>query len=119
MTKSLAIAITKGPFGTIHAAEAIRLANGAVSYGHEVTILLLGDGVYVAKSGQKAEEAGWTSLSPLLEKLVSSGRARVLVDNDSAGERGIHTEDLVAGAVLSDDREISSAIAGADRSVVF
>jgi sulfur relay (sulfurtransferase) DsrF/TusC family protein len=119
LAKSLAIAITKAPFGGIHAAEAIRLANGAISYGHEVTIILTGDGVYVAKKGQKAEENGWISLSPLLEKLVTSGRAKVLVDNGSAVERGVHAEDLVAGAVVSEGRNISSAMADADRCVVF
>ena len=119
MAKSLAIAITKAPFGGIHAAEAIRLANGAISYEHEVTIILTGDGVYVAKKGQKAEENGWISLSPLLEKLVTSGRAKVLVDNGSAVERGVHAEDLVAGAVVSEGRNISSAMADADRCVVF
>ncbi|MDG7010787.1 MAG: DsrE family protein [Nitrososphaerota archaeon] len=119
MAKSLAIAITKAPFGTIHAAEAIRLANGAISYGHEVTVVLIGDGIYMAKTGQKAEEAGWTSLSPLLEKLVSSGRAKVLVDSGSAVERGVRAEDLVAGAAVSEGRSISLAMADADRCVVF
>jgi len=119
LVKTLAIIITKPPFGAIHAAEAIRLANGAVSYGHEVKIILLGDGVYVARKGQRAEEAGWTSLSPLLEKLASSGRAKVLVDNASADERGIALKDLAAGVELSDGSSISSAIANADRSTVF
>lgn len=119
MAKSLAIIITRPPFGAIHAAEAIRLANGAVSYGHEVEIILLGDGVYAAKKGQKAEGAGWTSLSPLLEKLASSGRAKVLVDNASASARGIGLNDLAVGAELMDSSGISSAIANAGRSTVF
>ena len=117
--KSLAILITKAPFGTIHAAEAIRLANGALAYGHEVSVLLVGDGVLVAKSGQRAEETGWTSLSPLLQKLASSGRARVLADFDSAKLRGLDESDIVEGIRLVDSSTISSTAANSQRTVIF
>ena len=117
--KSLAILITKAPFGTIHAAEAIRLANGAISYGHEVSILLVGDGVLVAKSEQRAEETGWTSLSPLLQKLASSSRARVLADLDSAKERGLSESDIVEGIRLIDSSAIFSTAASSQRTVIF
>ena len=117
--KSLAILITKAPFGTIHAAEAIRLANGAVSYGHEVCIIIVGDGVLVAKSGQRAEDTGWTSLSPLLQKLASSGRARVLADLDSAKERGLSGSDIVEGIRLIDSSAIFSTAASSQRTVIF
>lgn len=111
--------ITKPPFGSIHAAEALRLANGALSFGHRVMVILIGDGVYVAKGGQKAEEEGWTSLSPIIENLISSGRARTLVDQDSATERGVKLQDLPKGVEMVSTGSISSAIAGAERSTVF
>ena len=119
MAKSLVIMITKPPFGSIHAAEAIRLANGAISYGHEVTMVLIGDGIYTAKKDQKAEGAGWTSLGPLLEKLLSSGRAKVLVDITSASKRGMIAKDLVAGVELADGSSVFSAMANAERSTIF
>ena len=117
--KPLAILITKAPFGTIHAAEATRLANGAVAYGHEVSILLVGDGVLVAKSGQRAEDTGCTSLSPLLQKLASSGRTRVLADIDSARLRGLDESDIMGGIRLVDSSTISSTAANSQRTVIF
>ncbi|MDH2900160.1 MAG: DsrE family protein [archaeon] len=117
--KSLAIVITKAPFGTIHAAEAIRLANGATSYGHHVSLLLVGDGVLVAKKGQKAEETGWTSLSPLLEKMASAARARVLADLNSAKQRGLSQGDFGEGIELVERDTIFSAIGNSQRITIF
>jgi len=118
--KTIAIIITKPPFGMIHAAEAIRLANGAVAYGHDVSIILLHDGILLAKRGQKAEDSGWTSLSPLVEKLAtSSKRARVLADVDSAREIGLAQGDLVEGVRLVESNVISSTVIASDRTAIF
>ena len=117
--KSLSIIITKPPFGTIHDAEAVRLANGALSYGHDVTVVLVGDGILLAKQGQKAEESGWTSLSPLLEKLASSTHGEVLVDAEAANEMGLTENDLVAGVKLVESEIISSKVASSERTAVF
>ena len=115
--KSLVIIITKPPFGTIHDAEAVRLANGALSYGHGVTIVLVGDGVLLAKQGQKAEESGWTSLSPLIEKLAT--HAEVLADAEAANNMGLAQSDLVAGVKLVEGEVILSKVAGSERTAVF
>ncbi|HXQ91632.1 MAG TPA: DsrE family protein [Nitrososphaerales archaeon] len=118
--KSLAIIISKPPFGMIHAAEAIRLANGAVTYGHDVSIILVNDGILVAKRGQKAEDSGWTSLSPLVEKLAtSSKRAGVLADIESARQIGLGQGDFVEGVRLVQSNVISSTVIASDRTVIF
>jgi uncharacterized protein involved in oxidation of intracellular sulfur len=116
--KSVCVMITEGPFGTVHAAEALRLANGATAYGHRVTILLVDDGVLVAKKGQKAEEAGWTSLSAVLEKAASGG-ARVLADRASLDERGLAPEELVEGVEVVGEGAVSSVIDAGGRVVAF
>ena len=56
---------------------------------------------------------------PCLKSWLLAGRAKVLVDNDSASERGIGLNDLTAGVELMDSSGISSAIANAGRSTVF
>lgn len=118
--KSLSIIITRPPFGMIHAAEAVRLANGAVAYGHDVSIILVNDGILVAKKGQKAEDSGWTSLSPLVEKLATpSKRVRVLADIDSARQIGLTQNDLVEGVRLVESEIISSTVIGSDRTAIF
>ena len=118
--KSLSIIITRPPFGMIHAAEAVRLANGAAAYGHDVSIILVNDGILVAKKGQKAEDGGWTSLSPLVEKLAaSSKRVRVLADIDSARQIGLTQNDFVEGVRLVESEIISSTVIGSDRTAIF
>ncbi len=119
--RSLSIIITKPPFGLIHAAEALRLANGAVAYGHYVSIILVEDGILVAKKGQKAEDAGWTSLSPLIEKLAAatSKRSRVLADVDSARRIGLSQSDLVEGVNLVESEIITSTVIASDRTAIF
>ncbi len=117
--KSICIIMSKPPFGTVHAAEALRLANGAVSYGHDVTILLVDDGVFAAKKGQRAEDTGWTSFAPLLERLTSTGRVRVLADTSSVEERGLTEKDLAVGVQLVENRVISSITASSQMITVF
>ena len=118
--KSLSIIITKPPFGMINAAEAVRLANGAIAYGHNVSIILVNDGILVAKKGQKAEESGWTSLSPLVEKLAtSSQRARVLADINSVRQIGLVQSDLVEGVRLVESEIVTSTVITSDRTAIF
>ena len=119
--KSLSIIITKPPFGLIHAAEAVRLANGAVAYGHDVSLILVDDGILVAKKGQRAENSGWTSLSPLIEKLAasSSKKSKVLADVDSAKRIGLHQSDLVEGVKLVESVVIASTVSASDRTAIF
>lgn len=117
--KSLSIVISKPPFGTIHAAEALRLANGAISYGHKVSILLIGDGVYTAKAGQKAEETGWASLSTILEKAAVSGQAKVLADKKSALDRGLGENDFVQGVELVGEEDVQSITTASEAVTVF
>ncbi len=117
--KSLSIIISKPPFGTIHAAEALRMANGAISYGHSVSILLIGDGVYAARKGQRAEETGWTSLSPILGKSATSGRARVFAGRKSAADRGLGEDDLIQGVQLVGEDEALSIAVRSEAVAVF
>ncbi len=117
--KSLCIMITKPAFGMIHAAEAIRLVNGALSYGHKVALVLVEDGILIAKKGQNAEEGGWTSLSSLVEKLSTSAKITVLADIEDAEELGITQNDLAHGVKLVELSKIASTLVSSDRTAIF
>ena len=118
--KSFSIIITKPPFGMVHASEAIRLANGAVAYGHDVSIVLVGDGILVAKRGQAAEGSGWTSLSQLVEKLATGAKkARVLADIDGVRQIGLSETDLVDGVELVESKFIASTVIASEKTVTF
>ena len=66
---AVCLIIRKAPYGKIHAAEAVRHVNGALASGLETRVILVGDGVYLARGNQKAAEAGWTSLSGTLSQV--------------------------------------------------
>lgn len=65
MGKRFLIVLRHAPYGRLDAAEAVRHLSGASANGFEAALLLLDDGVYLAKSGQVAAP-GWTELAAAL-----------------------------------------------------
>lgn len=117
MADSLCLIIRKAPFGTLHAAEGIRLANGKIAHGGGLTIVLVDDGVYVAKKCQRAEESGWTSLSDEVARLAK--RARICVHTGSLKSAGISAESLVDGIAQIDDQELANIIVDSDSTIIL
>lgn len=76
MARSVCILLRSAPYGTMNAAEALRHLNGMVANGLEATAVLVGDGVYLARDGQRAEEARWTSLSQALRQALTVRASR-------------------------------------------
>jgi sulfur relay (sulfurtransferase) DsrF/TusC family protein len=114
---NLCLIIRKAPFGSLHAAEGIRLANGKIAHGGGLTIVLVDDGVYVAKKGQRAEESGWTSLSDEVTKL--SKRVRTCVHIGSLKSAGLQAENLVDGIIQIGDQELVNIIADSDSTIIL
>ena len=117
MGENLCLLIRRAPFGSLHAAEGIRLANGEAAYGYKFTVVLVDDGVYLAKKDQRPEESGWTSLSDEVKKL--SKWTRVCVHIDSLKSAGLDTENLVDGITKIDDQELTNIMAESDSTVVL
>ena len=63
MENSLCILLRHPPYGQIHAAEAIRHM-GARLEGIETSLVLVDDGVYVARDEQNTGGTNWTPLRP-------------------------------------------------------
>ncbi|MBI5031885.1 MAG: DsrE family protein [Chloroflexi bacterium] len=100
---SLAILIRRSPYGQIHAAEAIRHLGGALGEGIQTSVVLVNDGVYVARDGQDVGNTAWTPLIPPLAKAIAKG-ARVYVHTPSAQARGLlNDEHFVIGVEQVDD----------------
>lgn len=117
MGDNLCLIIRRAPFGTLYAAEGIRLANGKIAHGGGLTIVLVDDGVYIAKKGQRAEESGWTSLSDEVMKL--SKRVRTCAHVGSLKSAGLQADDLVDGITQIDDQELGNIIAQSDTTIVL
>lgn len=116
---SLTILIRRPPYGQIHAAEAIRHLGGALGEGIQTNVLLVDDGVYVARDGQDAGNTAWTSLVPPLAKAVAKG-ARVYLHTPSAQARGLLTgEHFVIGVEQLDDVGLARLLIESDMVMVY
>jgi predicted peroxiredoxin len=51
MNRDILIVVRHGPYGGFQAAEGLRHANGALSLGFRPIVVLVDDGVYLAKTG--------------------------------------------------------------------
>ena len=116
---SLAILIRRPPYGQIHAAEAIRHMGGALGEGIQTTVLLVDDGVYVARAGQDAGNTGFTSLVEPLVKSIAKG-ARVYMHVPSAQTRGLLNDpQMLPGVDCIDDDGLARLMAASEMVMVY
>ena len=118
MENSLCILVRRSPYGTIHAAEALRHLNGASAGGLKTAAVLVGDGVYSAKEGQETDTTGWTSLSAALKRALEDG-PWVYAHEPSLKERGLGLDDLVPGVKTINDVEMATLLAGSRWLMLF
>jgi len=119
MEYSISILIRHAPYGRIDAAEAIRHAGGAISEGIRTHVLLVDDGVYVARVGHDPDGTAWTSLIPPLSKALANG-TRVYVHAPSAQVRGLpQNGDLIAGVEFIQDDALAEILATSGAIMVY
>ena len=119
MKNSLCILIRRPPYGQIHAAEAIRHMGGALGEGIQTNLLLVDDGVYVARDRQDVGSTAWTSLVQPLAKGIAKG-ARVYLHTPSAQARGLlNDEHLIIGVEQVDDAGLARLLAKSDLVMVY
>ena len=104
MNRDILMVVRHGPYGGFQAAEALRHANGSLSLGFRPIVVLVDDGVYLARADQDPGQSEWLSLGGTLEEIIARGLyekkdapAEFYVDSDSLRQRGISPEDLVEG----------------------
>lgn len=99
-TPPLLIILTHAPHGSAWAREGLDVALVAASLDVPVTLLLSGDGVYVALEGQQSGALGQKGTLPMLKGLEMYDIAPIHVDHMALEERGLVCEDLTEGCVL-------------------
>ncbi len=126
--KRMTVVVRRAPYGTIDAAEAIRHAGGGLSFQVPTTLLLMEDGVFIARRDQRPEEIGYLSLSRALEEYLvrrvkgPEGReigGQVVVHGPSARERGLAPEDLIAGSRVVEEAETARLLAESGWTLVY
>ncbi len=126
--KRMTIVVRRPPYGTIDAAEAIRHAGGGLSFQVPTTLLLMEDGVFMARRDQRPEVVGYLSLSRALEEyLARRGKGRdggeiagqVVVHGPSLNERGLAPEDLIPGVKVVQEAETARMLADGGWTLVY
>ena len=114
----LAVILTKPPYGDIQAAEAIRHALGAVGDDIDVTLLLVDEGVYLAKKGQVVDGSGYTELGESVSDLIEMG-CDVYAEKVSLREAGLDAEDIINNVKIVSGYEISETVKESDKTMIF
>lgn len=126
MGKRFLVILRHAPYGRLDAAEAVRHLSGASTNGFEASLLLLDDGVYLARAGQVAAP-GWTELAAALTEALRSREAAVgprrgvavFAHATAMQTRGLAEADLVPGCQLADDGAAAELLAAADAALVY
>ncbi|HHP7234557.1 MAG TPA: DsrE family protein [Desulfobacterales bacterium] len=126
MTKDILVVIRRGPYGDFQAAEGLRHANGAISLGFRPIVVLVDDGVYLAKAEQDPGQSPWLSLGGTLEELVARGLyekkdapSEFYVEKQSLAARGLDPEELVEELEPVDHRKVSELLAANRLQLIF
>lgn len=122
MAEAVCMIIRKAPYGKIHDAEAVRHVNGALASGLEPIVILTGDGVYLARDGQEASKAGWTSLSAALRQVPGAKggeKARFFVHSESLRDRGLDPRSVMVQFKVIPGSEMAEIVAGCQKVLLF
>jgi tRNA 2-thiouridine synthesizing protein C len=115
--KKIVIVVKSAPYGSTNAGEGIRAAVALAGMDLETTVLLIGDGVFVALKNQIPEVIGAASLKEGLANADEFG-ARIVAHEESLSERGISKDDLLKVELVNSDA-VSRLIHEADSAITF
>lgn len=126
MTKDILIIVRHGPYGGFQAAEALRHANGSISLGFRPIMILVDDGVHLAREGQEPGQSQWLALSETFDEVIARGLyekkddpAEFYVEKDSLHQRGIDVDDLVEGLEPIDHGKVSELMSNHHLQLIF
>jgi len=115
----LLVFVSHGTYGHFDDAQgALILATSYQSRISQTTVLLRGDGVYMAIPGQEPNDIGLESLNALLESFVEMG-GEVLVVKEDLEERGIGTDEIIDWLTPISESEMPELFEKMDSSVNF
>lgn len=94
--------------------ESLDMAMTAAAFDQAVRLLMLDDGVFLLKRGQRSEPNGLKPVAPLFEALALYDVEDVFVERESLRGRHLTTEDLVIPVRVVDRTEIAGLTAEHD-----
>ena len=116
MTTTLFI-LNDAPYGNERAYNALRLAGAlAGREGQQVSLFLMADAIFCAKSGQKVPK-GYYNVNLMLSKVLRHGQ--VALCGTCMDARGMLDAEIVAGAKRSTLAELADWTAAADKVLIY
>jgi tRNA 2-thiouridine synthesizing protein C len=117
MKQSVAVLLSRAPYGRIHVPEGLRAARGiAAGFDHhDVTVAFVEDGAYAARAGVDREAL---NMAPQIEDLHRED-GQMVVDATALRARDIDESELAPDIEMWSAEEISGLVTGADRVVTF
>jgi tRNA 2-thiouridine synthesizing protein C len=116
---SLAIINQVPPYGTSHAAESIDLAMIAGTFGQDVSLYFIGDGVFQLIKEQNPSNTGVKNLSKILKSLPFFDVEKLYVCEKSMKDRGLNIDDLCVDAAQLSVSSLSKHLASHSHTMVF
>ncbi|WP_088328416.1 sulfurtransferase complex subunit TusC [Lacimicrobium sp. SS2-24] len=116
---SLAILNRQPPHGSGHGQEALDLALVAGTFGQQVTLFFIDDGVYQLLSNQKPEKIGRKNYSKTFAALEFYDVSEPVVCADSLACRGISSTSLCIDVNIQPRTEWLAMLAQCDHVVTF
>lgn len=105
--KKIMITVRKAPHGSIYVQEALEVMFIVASYGMELSVVFLDDGVLALKTGQDTDELGIKGFMASLGALTDFEVTRVFVDQQSLTDRNMSDDDIV---FIGEDEETEEPV---------
>lgn len=116
---SVLFLITRGTYGRFDDAYgAILVANPALAKQQAVTMLLIGNGIYLAMKDQEPSDIFLPNNLPEISDFIELG-GRILVDRRSMEKRGIGRDELIEDIELIEDGRLVTEIERHNVSLTF
>ncbi len=115
---TISIVLTKPPYGTVDASEAVRHCLGGLTEDMTVRLILLNGGTLSALKGQDVSDTEYNSIEEGIRELIDMG-VDVYVDKVSLKEQQVEKEQLIEGVNVISSYEVSEVIKESDTVMIF
>lgn len=110
------VMIFESPYGREKPYTALRFSLTALTDGHQVTVILIQDGVFAGKSGQNPSD--YPNLDEYLRNAIEEG-LKVIACGVCCNARGVKQDDLIKGITIVGMHEIVQVVAESDKTLTF
>ena len=113
-SRSVLLLCRAAPYGDGRARDALDAAMAFGAFDQDITLLLLGDAVFMLRAGQQDRPSQARNLSRFAAALPDYGIGRIAVEAAALAERSIDVNSLLLPVAELDSAQIAALIAAHD-----